>query len=171
MNGNAPSPRERAADRALCPVDVANILRLKVWVVARAMRRAGVSDPLTPAQARAWRTMRQEPPAWLASLMADAVSNAARREHQRETADFEDQHRILLLTAKVERRLLAGARRIRGHDAERIASDMAVRAMKDLVRADGDVGQLGDLDRAVLRWAGVQPNDRSTWFMDWGHGR
>jgi len=57
------------------------------------------------------------------------------------------------------------SRAIRGHDREFIASDYAFRAMKDLVRADGDVSYLNDLDLAALRWAGVLPADRSTWFL------
>lgn len=79
--------------------------------------------------------------------------------------DLEREHRMLIVADKVERRLLAGGR-IRGADAEFIAADMAVRAMKELVRCDGDVSWLLPLDLAALRWAGVDPADRATWFLE-----
>jgi hypothetical protein len=37
--------------------------------------------------------------------------------------------------------------------------------MKDLVMAGGDIIYLNDLDLAALRWAGVVPAERSTWFI------
>lgn len=74
------------------------------------------------------------------------------------------------MAAWVERRLLAGARRFRDADAEWIATDYAVRAMKDLVRADGDVAWLNELDLAALAWADVDPHDRGTWFLERGSG-
>jgi hypothetical protein len=156
--------RQAAADRALCPIPVAQVLHLRVAVVAEAMRQAGVTTPPTVRQAKAWRAMADEPPAWMVAVLADTAAHRARKEHRRQQRDIEERHRMLLLTEKVERRLLAGGR-IRGADAEFIATDMAVRGMKELVRCDGDVGWLLPLDLAALRWAGVDPADTETWFL------
>jgi hypothetical protein len=41
-------------------------------------------------------------------------------------------------------------------------------ALGMLVRADGDVSYLNDLDLACLRWAGVVPADRSMGFISAG---
>ena len=99
-----------------------------------------------------------------AGAHGQATAKAARRQARNQRRNIEDEHRILLKAADVEQRLLS-SRAIRGHDREFIASDYAFRAMKDLVRADGDVSYLNDLDLAALRWAGVLPADRSTWFL------
>jgi hypothetical protein len=152
------------ADRALCPIPVAETLQLRVRQVAAAMRAAGVTEQVTVRQARAWKSLAEEPPAWMLTLMAQSTAKAARRQARNQRRNIEDEHRILLQAADVEQRLLS-SRAIRGHDREFIASDYAYRAMKDLVRADGDVSYLNDLDLAALRWAGVLPADRSTWFL------
>ncbi|BCY09264.1 hypothetical protein [Actinoplanes sp. L3-i22] len=162
-----PLSPEKRADRALCPVAVAATLGLKVNLVAGAMRAAGVTTPVTVAQARAWKSLTQEPPPWMVGLMADAAARAAGRVAAAHRRDVEDEHRMVLLADQVAQKLLAG-RTIRGDDREFIAADLAFRAMKELVRADGDVSYLNDLDLAALRWAGVVPQDRSTWFLDRG---
>jgi hypothetical protein len=46
---------QKQADRALCPVDVSNLLGLKIHDVAWAMRAHGVTQSLEPEQARRWR--------------------------------------------------------------------------------------------------------------------
>lgn len=152
------------ADRALCPIPVAQTLQIQVRQVAAAMRAARVTDQVTVEQARAWKSLAEEPPAWSPALMAQSAARSARRQAHNHCRDVEDEHRMLLLAADVEERLLS-SRAIRGDDREFIASDYAFRAMKDLVRADGDVSYLNDLDLAALRWAGVVPADRSTWFI------
>ena len=161
------TPAKRA-DRALCPVVAANALGLKPNVVANAMRAAGVAHAVTVEQAKAWKSQTQEPPAWMLKLMADATPRSARRAAAAQSRDVEDEHRAILLEHQVTEKLLAG-RTIRGADRELIASDIAFRAMKDLVRADGDASDLNDLGLAALCWAGVVPQDRSTWFLDRGH--
>ncbi|WP_157441151.1 hypothetical protein [Actinoplanes awajinensis] len=136
--------------------------------MASAMRAAGTTQPLTVEQARAWRSLAEEPPPWMRELLADAAVRSARRAAVTRSRAIEAEHRELLLEAQVVEKLLAG-RTIRGDERELIASDIAFRAMKDLVRADGDVGQLSDLDLASLRWAGVIPQNRSTWFLGRGN--
>jgi hypothetical protein len=99
---------------------------------------------------------------------------AAQREHRERQVEFEYEHRMVVLQQKVEQRLLAGAQRFRDPDAELIALDMALRASKELVRANTDVcGEMDptplcDLDLAALRWAGVDPFDHSTWVVHRG---
>ncbi|KQC37187.1 hypothetical protein UK82_17285 [Frankia sp. ACN1ag] len=58
---------------------------MQVRVVASAMRTAGVSEPLTLAQAKSWRAMTVEPPAWMIALLVDAATRRSRREHRRAT--------------------------------------------------------------------------------------
>jgi hypothetical protein len=156
--------KQKLADRVLCPVAVSCTLGLKVCDVADAMRRAGVTQALTAGQAKAWRTMREQPPDWLAALLADAAARQAKKAAREKERDLEHEHRMLLLGEEVERRLLAGATHF-GGPAELIATDIAFRAMKELVRCDGDVSWLLPLDLAALRWAGVDPADCGTWFL------
>lgn len=154
------------AARALCPVPVAETLHLRARQVAAAMRVAGVTEQLTVKQARAWKSLAEEPPGWMLALMAQATARAARRQARDQQRDIEGGHQMLLLAADVEQRLLS-SRAVRGHEQGFIASDYAFRAMKDLVRTDGDVSYLNDLDLAALRWAGVLPAE---WFLRAGGG-
>jgi hypothetical protein len=160
-------PASQQADRALCPRAVAQVLGLKTHAVAEGMRQAGVTGPLTLQQARSWKRQ-PEPPGLLAPLFAAAAARAARRADRAKAAAIEDEHRALLLEDKVQRRLLAGARNIRGADAEPIAADLAFRAMKVLVQSNGDTECLDALGLAALKWAGVEPSDRRTWFLEGG---
>lgn len=161
-------------DRFLCPGPVSGILGAKQHVVAEAMRMAGREHPLTIAEARSWRDHPEEAPeAGVAVLAAIAAAKAERERRERQAA-IEYEHRLLLLTEKVTRRLLAGAKHFRNPDAELIAQDMAFRAGKELCRAHTDVcGEievelLCDLDIAALRWAGIDPCDHSTWIVHRG---
>jgi hypothetical protein len=127
------------------------------------MREAGATGPLTTRQVRAWGTLRDQPPDWYVALLARKAARATRRQEREERREFERQHRMVLLADSVERKLLAGKRRFSDPDAEHIAADLALRAMKDLVRG-GDLSQLSPLDLAALRWAGVDPTDHTTWL-------
>ena len=162
-----PRRAQRRADRALCPIRVAQSAGLKVHVVARAMRHAGVTEPLTVRQAKAWQSMREEPPEWFVALMVRKAARQATRAARTRARDLEYEHRWVILSADVEARLLAG-RRVRGYERETIAADFAFQAMKDLVRADGDTAYLGELDLAALRWVGVDPDNRDTWLLGSG---
>lgn len=80
---------------------------------------------------------------------------------------------MFLFHEKVERRLLAGAKHFRSHEAELIATDIAVRASKELVRncgpvCGGSVDGLLPVELAALRWARVEPDDHSTWLIHRG---
>jgi hypothetical protein len=157
------SPQTRM-DRALCPVTVSQILAMKVAVVAESMRRSGVEAPMTDRQARLWKTDPSQASDWFLTLLADQAAHAAKGAYRRAVGEVEAEHRTLLLTAEVEARLLSG-RRIRGYEAEFIASDFAFRAMKELVRCQGDTEWLLEIDLAALKWAGVDPADPDTWFL------
>lgn len=138
------------------------------------MREAGVTEPLTPRKAKAWKAGPSAAPEWFMSLLAEKASRDAEREHRERQRDIEYEHRQMILWDKVERRLLRGTKHFRNPDAELIALDMAFRASKELCRADTDTcGQitpdlLSDLDVAALRWAGVDPFDHSTWVVHRG---
>ncbi|WP_154675665.1 hypothetical protein [Parafrankia elaeagni] len=154
---------QRRADRALCPISVAQVLGIPVHAVADAMRWAGVDEPLTVAQARSWRAMTSEPPGWMVELFTETAARRSRREHREQLRTFEAEYVTLLLADEVERRLLAG-RRIRGDGAERLAADLAFRACRELLRG-AELGDLLALDLAALRWAGIDPGDRGTWRL------
>ncbi len=163
--------QRRRSDRALCPVAVSAALGLRVAEVATAARRAGVVEPLTLRQVRAYRSMLAEPPQWLAEVMVSRTVSQAAAQAQREYKDLESEHRTVILHDQVCQRLLAG-KPCRGEESEFIASDIAFRGMKELVRAGGDVSLLSPLDLAGLRWAGVDPENEATWFLQAGttHG-
>ncbi len=156
--------QRRRSDRALCPVVVSAALGLKVAVVATAMRGAGVVEPLTVRQARAYQSMSAQPPQWLAEVMASHTVSQVAAQARSQHKDLEHEHRMVILHDQVCQRLLVG-KPVRGDDAEFIASDIAFRGMKELVRASGDVSLLLPMDLAALRWAGVDPTDESTWFL------
>jgi hypothetical protein len=170
VNDKQARAEQRKAERGLCPVGVAEVLEVWVQQVAAAMRAAGVMEQLTIQQARAWRSLSQEPPEWMLAPMSQAAIRAARREARTQGRAIEEEHRMLVLSEDVAKRLLAG-RSVRGSDRELIASDLALGAVKDLVGADGDASYLKDLDRAALRGAGVVAEGRSTWFLRYGGGR
>ncbi|MGI5239362.1 hypothetical protein [Dactylosporangium sp. CA-139066] len=136
---------------------------MKVHEIARWMRGAGVTATLAPQQATAWTVDPRNAPEW-----------QAERAYRERRADIEYEHRMLNLTEKVAKRLLAGAKHFRNPDAELIAQDMALRASKELCRAHTEVcGKiipelLSDLDIAALRWAGIDPGDHSTWIVHRG---
>ncbi|MER5757386.1 hypothetical protein [Streptomyces sp. NPDC002088] len=165
---------QKQADRALCPVDVSNLLGLKVHDVARTMRAHGVTQPLEAAQARQWRQDPRSAPDWLAALFAETAVRAAQVQARWERSALEEEHRMLLLRNAVERRLLAGERIPAGYDAELIAQDIAFGASKELVRGCGPVcGGPADevllpVELAALRWAGVDPDDHDTWEIHRG---
>lgn len=156
---------QRRADRALCPVSVSQILALKVHDVAEKMRSYGVSTPLTVKDAKKWKRMESTPPDWFLELQVEQAESRAHRWSQTNRRNVEREHKQLILRDKVEKRLLSGAHHFRDPEAEFIACDTAFRAMKELVRACGEVSSLLELEVAALRWAGVDPADQSTWFL------
>jgi hypothetical protein len=83
---------------------------------------------------------------------------------------FEDAHRGLLLEEKVEQRLLAGAC-VGGCRAVFLATGVAFRVMGEAAGVNGDVSLLVDIGLAGLHWAGVDPAERSTWFIRAGGDR
>lgn len=171
--GKKISPQKKA-DRALCPVQVANIMQLKVHEVAAAMRAADVIEQLTPQHAREWMKDPAGAPQWFIGLLAESAARQAQRIAREECEELERRHTLVIAEEKVTRRLLAGAKHFRSPEEELIASDMAFRASKELVRAHTDTcGEidpelLSDLDIAALRWAGVDPFNHSTWAVHRG---
>ncbi|WP_369243692.1 hypothetical protein [Streptomyces sp. R41] len=138
------------------------------------MRQAGRDEPLSVAEATAWRDHPEKAPEVGIAVLATVVAAKAEREHRERQADIEYEHHMLNLTEKVTKRLLAGAKHFRNPDAELIAQDMAFRASKELCRAHTDkCGEinpelLSKLDLAALRWAGIDPYAHSTWIVHRG---
>lgn len=149
-------------------------MQMKVHEIARWMCEAGVTESLTPQNAKAWKADPSAAPVWFTSLLAEKAARDAEREHRERQGDIGYQHRQMILWDKVEKRLLAGAKHFRNPDAELIAQDMAFRAGKELCRAHTDTcGEiepelLTDLDVAALGWAGINPFDHSRWIVHRG---
>ena len=165
---------EPGTDEYLCPAKVGAVLGAKRRVIAQAMREAGRVRPLTVAEANLWHDRPGDAPEEGVAILAAVAADKARREHRKQSSKFEDEHRMMLLTEKVEKRLLAGVKHFSNADAELIATDIAFRASKELLRTDGpacgdvDPHPLPDLDVAALRWAGIDPSDHSTWAIHRG---
>jgi hypothetical protein len=144
---------------------VSQVLGLKVHDVAEKMRFYGVLTPLTVKDAKRWKRMESIPPNWILELQIEKAESNAHRWSQTNRKNIESEHKQLILRDKVEQRLLRGAHQFRNSEAEFIACDIAFRAMKELVRACGEVSALLELEVAALRWAGVDPADQSTWLL------
>ncbi|MEX5636200.1 hypothetical protein [Parafrankia sp. FMc2] len=93
----------------------------------------------------------------------ETAARRSHREHREQLRTFEAEHATLVLADEVEQRLLAGWR-IRGDEAERLAADLAFRACRELLRGAEPCDLLA-LDLAALRWAGIDPGARGTWYL------
>lgn len=62
--------QRRADDRRLCPAAAAQLLGVPYRQVARAMRAACETQPLTTRMARGFLSGREEMPAWMSALLA-----------------------------------------------------------------------------------------------------
>ncbi|WP_141715166.1 hypothetical protein [Micromonospora rhizosphaerae] len=103
--GKKISPQKKA-DRALCPVQVANIMQLKVHEVAAAMRAADVIEQLTPQHAREWMKVPAGAPQWFIGLLAESAARQAQRIAREEREELERRHKLVIAEEKVTRRLL-----------------------------------------------------------------
>lgn len=170
-------PPQPGTDQFLCPVQVSGTFGVKRPVIAAAMRQAGREQPLTVAEARRWRDHPELAPDEGVTVLAAVAAALAEREHRERQAGIEYEHRTLILTERVARRLLTGATHFRSPETERIAQEIAVRASKELCRAHtGRCGEinpeiLSELDKAALRWADVDPLRHSTWIIHRGDCR
>ncbi|MEV6350397.1 hypothetical protein [Actinoplanes sp. NPDC051851] len=162
-------PPEPGSDRYLCPAPVCGLFAVKRHVLAAALREQGRTAPVTLAEARRWRDDPESaPPEGIAVLAAAAAEKACRlyADLQRE---FDEEYRSVVLTERVKRRLLAGARRFRRVQDIVIAKDMAWQAAVELAHScpgecgDPDLSALLPIDHAALRWAGVDPLRHETW--------
>jgi hypothetical protein len=151
----------RRADRRLCPVAVSEVLRLTVHGVAEAMRAAGAIRSPTVFQARVWMTGAETAPVWLAPLIMD---DANLRDPRRAAHVAELARGIRALQMEVWE-LLGTGRSIRGAERVAIAARIALDSLSELASAGGDINELGPNEHAALRWAGVDPGDKSTWTI------
>lgn len=147
----------RRVDRELVESNANDPLGFKYLHLVSLAKQAGHREQITVSLARQGASEPTSAPDWLRfAFRQREAAEEARRQADRERAD------------KVWNRLLAGAKHFRNSDDEMWASDFAFRAMKDLVRCDGDVSYLNDGDLAALAWAGVNPADQETWFITRG---
>lgn len=153
--------QRRKADRALVPVTVSRRLGLPVADVARAMRAAGVTGPLSEHQAKAWANDPETAPEWLLGLLSDRMARAAQQEYHREQLREQQAMRELAAEQSALAKVKAGKRRF-SDDEWLYVEDWAFRAAKDLVRGGPDE-KVDDLDDRVLRAVGVDPDDHETW--------
>lgn len=158
-----PLPEQTRADRALCPVEVAQVLGLKVRTVAEAMRATGETHPLTVAQAKAWKTGHTEMPDWLAPLYAERIAAAAQRAAAEAARQAEAAHQELLRTERVHTKLAAGRTRF-NHADMYVVEEIAFTASKELVRGLSP-DDLSVTEHSALRACGVDPDDHQTWML------
>lgn len=148
------------ADRQLCPVLVSEVLGLTVGDVAAAMRMAFVTRTLTLFQANAWIIAAERAPGWLAPLL--------------DSADLRDPGRVSLIAAR-RRHMWAvqeevweafgAGQRITGSEQVAVAARIAFESLTEMATTTGDSSGLGPNELAALTWAGVEPTDKSTWFV------
>jgi hypothetical protein len=143
---------------------VAQRLDLPVGALAQAMRAAGVHEQITEAQAKGWNTDPESVPEWLAVLRGERLARAAEQEYRREQAAERRQLRELAAEQSALAKVKAGKTRF--SDEEWLyVQDWAFRAVKELVRNRGDVT---GMDEQVLRLAGIDAGDHSTWPLHAG---
>ncbi|MCK8673690.1 hypothetical protein M1M07_21595 [Rhodococcus sp. HM1] len=146
----------RRADRALCPVPVAEALGLRVAKVAAAMRWHGIEGPLDVATARRWLRGLEPIPDWCAELLAEAAARSAQRAARKRNEQIEFEHTLLLRTARVYRLLENGKRR-RFRDADMdIVTDVALAAWRELMRGV-DPSALSNGELRALRLCAIDP--------------
>jgi hypothetical protein len=163
--------RRRADDQRVCPPAVAQRLGVGYREVAAAMRAAGRAQSLDEHTVEGWlcgASWVRGMPAWLSELLAAAAAEAPEREARAQSEVLEAAHRRLLAEERVQAKLLAGERRLRGAELE-VVEQWAFYAAKELVRSDGDVEEL---EAAVLAAVGVRAEVHSCWPIHRGgwHG-
>lgn len=162
-----PLPPEVQADRALCSVEVAGALGLKVRIVASAMRAAGVSATLTLEEAKRWRNGGgQDMPDWLTTLYAERAAVSAQKAHAAEIRRLEDEHKELLREERIHSQLASGRRRFSEADMW-IVEQVAFDAAKDLVRGSAP-DELSPVEVNALRACRIDPEQHHTWPIHHG---
>lgn len=159
--------QQRKIDRALAPVEVAQKLQIPVKELARAMRSAGITEPITPAQASLWSKNPAESPDWFLALLADRAAKKAHRDYRRQKQEEAEALRELVAEQSARQKILDGKRRFTTTE-QMFVDDWVFRASKDLVR-DGPDNQVTDeFERAVLAVFDIDPGDHSTWLIHMG---
>lgn len=150
----------RRADRRLCSGPVAEILGLAPHDVAEAMRGAGISRPVSLFQANAWTIGAEPAPHWLVPIL----NRADLRDPRRAGQVAGHQRRLWALHQDVWKALGAG-QRIKGPERLAIAARIAFESLSELAGTRGRISGLGPNELAALAWAGIDPSDKSTWFV------
>ncbi|AOW92588.1 hypothetical protein BFN03_07455 [Rhodococcus sp. WMMA185] len=100
-------------------------------------------------------------PPWLSGLLSDKAVRSAQNQAGKESRRLEEEHRELLQTDRVQRKLESGKTHFRGADFELVA-DIAFEAAQELARR-ATVDDLSIEEATALRAVGVNPRKHSTW--------
>lgn len=157
---------QRKQDRALVPVGIAGRAGMTVADLAKAMRAAGVTAPLTRGEVERWTTDPDTAPEWYTALIGEKIARAAEAEFRRQQAEEAERMRELAAEKSAWDKVLAGKRHFNDREWTYVA-DWAFRSAKDLVR-DGPEGKPSEEERAVLRAAGIDPDNHETWPVHMG---
>ena len=163
--------RQRDQDRAIIPKGVTKSLNgITHRNLARAAHQAGVTELIPAETIRAWDENPADAPQWFVELLASVAARMAQRRAQQDRDAFDAGIRHLTAKDKAEQQLRSGNPQFKQNSLEeKYAYDIAIIAMKELVRAVGDIDWLLDIEQAALRWVGVDPNDQTTWFITSGY--
>lgn len=155
-----PSWAGRRADRRLCSVSVAAVLGLATHDVAEAMRGAGITRAVSLFQASAWTIGAEAAPRWLVPIL----NNADLHDPSRASHVAAHQRRMWTIQQDVWESFGVG-QRIKGSERVAIAARIAFESLTELANTRGNVSGLGPNELAALAWAGIDPSDKSTWFV------
>jgi hypothetical protein len=150
-------------DRELVSPDASSSLGLRIADLARAMRTAGVSTPLTVEQAMAWKRDPDSAPDWLATLRGELLARAAVKEYQ-EQQEREKYELRRLAHETSAREKLRGGRFFFNREEREFVQDLTYHASVELLRGATAAG-LDDLELTALRVYRIDPDDHATWHL------
>lgn len=150
-------------DRLLVPTEVSARLGLRVAELARAMRTAGVTTPLTPAQVASWQRDPDSVPDWLAALRGDQLARAAEKEYQNHLEEEKWRLRALVREQSAVEKLREG-RRFFNREERAVVQGIAYQASINLVWGMSS-DDLNDLELRALEIYHIDPDNHATWDL------
>ena len=157
---------QRKQDRVLVPAGVAGRAGMTVADLAKAMRAAGVTAPLTRSGVDRWKADPDTAPEWFTTLVGEKLARAAEAEFRRQQAQEAEQLRELAAEQSAWDKVCAGKRHFNAYEQSYV-EDWAFRAAKDLV-CDGPDAEVSTEARTVLRAVGINADNHETWPMHAG---
>lgn len=151
---------ERKRNRALAPVIVSVILRVKVIELANKMREHGITTKLTDVEARKWINDPSTAPYWLMEIWGERLARDAKCEYRRQQALENTKLRVLAAEQSALNKVRARKRRFTNLEWD-FLEGFALNAAKELMR--GGVASVTDEEKYVLNLFDVKANDHSAW--------